>query len=110
MSPARKEMSSTTSIKLALKQGAGAPTEVVRLPFTQPVTLDAVKTVVARQWGLASGTYDLAYVDDTEETIRLGDVDEGLAEALLHHAGPLLKITVTPKAAAGERKESSRKS
>jgi hypothetical protein len=88
---------STQSIKLAL---AGT-SEVVRLPFHNPVDLEVIKSVVSLQWRLGPSSFDLEYLDDTSEIISLTS-NEGLSEALQHHAGPMLKVTITRKASTAE--------
>ena len=88
-------MSTVSSIKLVLKD------EVVRLPFTAPVTLGAIKAIIERQWpALAAAGADFGYTDKDNDFIRLTS-EEGVTEALQHHGGPVLKIIVTPKTAGG---------
>ncbi len=91
---------SSVSIKLILKI-VGAPEEIVRLPFSEPVSLSAVKSAVTCQWSLFGVSYDLFYLDDVDECICLCDFDEGISEAIMHHARPTLKIIVKPKTSLG---------
>jgi len=88
---------STVSLKLVLKTSGDE--EVLRLPFQAPVTMEAVKAAAAKQWPASLGA-SLSYSDADGDTVLLSS-DEGLAEALLHHSGPILKIFIAPSGSRG---------
>ncbi len=82
--------SATKSIKLSFLG------ETIRLPFREPVELSAVLDAVTKQWGLRVEAFALTYKDDDGDTVTISSAD-GMAEALAHHTGPLLRLSVVSK-------------
>ena len=92
------------SIKLIFKSGGASEQEMVRLSFSEPITLEAIKAAASSQWpslGAAPTGLLFSYNDDADELCVLSS-EAGFSEALLHHAGPTLKIYITQKPHAGE--------
>lgn len=87
---------SLVSIKLVkIGSASGLATdEIVRISFSTPVTLSVIKQSVEQHWpALKPGSLTLSYTDLDKDVVLLS-TNEGIAEALMYHSGPVLKILI----------------
>lgn len=68
--------------------------EILRLPFRQPVSREAVTSAAAAQWDIAPENIALFYEDDDGDTVLVGRGDSAVLEALAHHVGSVLRLRV----------------